>query len=256
MKDPKEMTSPEKKRYAVTLFARSDKVGKQVNETIIKVKEVRKEMQKTIKESNDISKQYHDENDAVDKKLADTIEAHYRSQQAKYEKTRVVVEPNLSKRMEQRRENALRRANEKQLLEEEQLKLVHEHKKMQFEQAQQEAKIAEIEGKYMSAGQLEAVSEEAAKEKKPPMSEDKEPAKKLNADLQQLKRPDTAESRSSQVKKDVAVVSSIIVTPKVRDNSISDEQARNVLQRQLTMQFMPMYRARQRSAGLRPLNQV
>jgi len=54
MKDPKEMTSPEKKRYAVTLFARSDKVGKQVNETIVKVKEVRKEMQKTIKESNDI----------------------------------------------------------------------------------------------------------------------------------------------------------------------------------------------------------
>ena len=50
----------------------------------------------------------------------------------------------------------------------------------------------------------------------------------------------------------MAVPGTIVITPKVRQNSlVSQEQAASVLQRQLTMQFMPMYRARQRSAGLK-----
>ena len=49
------------------------------------------------------------------------------------------------------------------------------------------------------------------------------------------------------------VPGTIVITPKVRhDSMMSAEQAASVMSRQLTMQFMPMLRARQRSANSRP----
>lgn len=53
--------------------------------------------------------------------------------------------------------------------------------------------------------------------------------------------------------KNMPVPGTIVVTPKVRQNSfMSQEQVTNVMTRQLNMQFMPMLRARQKSAGLKP----
>lgn len=49
-------------------------------------------------------------------------------------------------------------------------------------------------------------------------------------------------------------MSQILVTPKPLNNPVlSTKAAMNVLNRQLTMQLMPMYRVRQRSAGLKPM---
>ena len=48
----------------------------------------------------------------------------------------------------------------------------------------------------------------------------------------------------------------ILVTPTPKLNAKSKftkEDAKRVLERQLTMQLMPMYRIRQKSAGLRPV---
>ena len=48
----------------------------------------------------------------------------------------------------------------------------------------------------------------------------------------------------------------ILVTPTPKLNAKSKftkEDAKRVLERQLTMQLMPMYRIRQKSAGLRPI---
>ena len=43
-------------------------------------------------------------------------------------------------------------------------------------------------------------------------------------------------------------------TPKLSEKSkLTNEDAKRVLERQLTMQLMPMYRVRQRSAGLKPV---
>ena len=47
----------------------------------------------------------------------------------------------------------------------------------------------------------------------------------------------------------------ILVTPKINETStLTVEAQKNVLQRQLTMQLMPMYRVRQRSAGVKPMS--
>lgn len=48
------------------------------------------------------------------------------------------------------------------------------------------------------------------------------------------------------------VPGTFVITPQTRTNSITQEQAASVLSRQLTMQFMPLLRNRQRSAGLKP----
>ena len=45
----------------------------------------------------------------------------------------------------------------------------------------------------------------------------------------------------------------VLVTPQPLNNQVlSTEAAKAVVNRQLTMQLMPMYRIRQRSAGLKP----
>ena len=45
----------------------------------------------------------------------------------------------------------------------------------------------------------------------------------------------------------------LVVTPKLNEKSnLTTEAQKNIMQRQLTMQLMPMYRVRQKSASIRP----
>ena len=77
-----------------------------VNKTLKKATTVSNQLKETIDDSNTIIQNYEREHQRFDDKCTDMLEQCVRSQQAKYTKVRSVVEPNLSRRMELRRERA------------------------------------------------------------------------------------------------------------------------------------------------------
>ena len=100
-------------------------------------------------------------------------------------------------------------------------------------------------------GQLEAVDEFPRKQScKDQKEEFNAQAKRISS---KERKERVTELLKSYINQNMPVPGTIVITPKVRhDSMMSAEQAASVMSRQLTMQFMPMLRARQRSANSRP----
>ena len=109
-KSPGKMTSPEKKVFKDELFQRDDKITQQVNVTLNKAQKVNEKVATTIVENKKVIKKYDDAHKDFNDRMEEIVEATVRSQQAKYKGMKNYVEPNLSKRFEQKREKARLRA--------------------------------------------------------------------------------------------------------------------------------------------------
>ena len=103
------MTSPEKKRFVRRLFAHDAEITKMVNETLRKASIADKNVGQTIDHSLATVKKYDDEQANYKENIGTMIEKQVRSQEAKYKKLPNYCEPNLNRRMEQRRQRALER---------------------------------------------------------------------------------------------------------------------------------------------------
>ena len=124
-----------------------------VNKTLKKATTVSNQLKETIDDSNTIIQNYEREHQRFDDKCTDMLEQCVRSQQAKYTKVRSVVEPNLSRRMELRRE----RARIKALREEMASQNCFEEIPLEIAKAQED-KLTQMYNTYH--GKLEQIKEE------------------------------------------------------------------------------------------------
>jgi hypothetical protein len=127
-----------------------------VNKTLSKATAVNAKIEKTIEENTAVMQKYDDENQRFNEKCSDMLDEQIRSQQAKYKHQRTVVEPNLSRRMEQRKERARMRA-----IQEEMISQQSNYADMPLELMHNDEKMAKMFNTYH--GDLEKINEENVK---------------------------------------------------------------------------------------------
>ena len=104
------MTTPEKRAFKDKLFKRCDTITEKTNSVLKNCEVVKKKVAITIDENIKVMKDYEDAQKDFNEKMEEIVEATIRSQVNKYKNCKDYVEPNLKKRLEQKRERARQRA--------------------------------------------------------------------------------------------------------------------------------------------------
>ena len=104
------MTSPEKKKFKLQLFQKDDEMTEKVNITLDNAAVANDKCITTVDESKKVVKDYDDAKQEFNEQMEQIIETNFRSQAAKYKGAPNFVEPNLTKRIEAKREKARLRA--------------------------------------------------------------------------------------------------------------------------------------------------
>ena len=208
-----------------------DEITEKVNTTLNNATEARDQMTTTIDGNKKVIKEYEDAHKEFDAKMEQIADATFRAQAAKYKGTPNYVEPNLTKRLEAKRERARLRALASCATE------TYSDMGSMMSESNAEKMYASL-----NTSKLERVNEEA---------ED-------NAN-HSFKGHNFGNRDGNPISlAGVGVPANIqqvlaTPTPKLNDKSkLTQQDTQRVLGRQLTMQLMPMYRVRQRSAGLKP----
>lgn len=220
--DPSKMTSPEKKLFKDKLFQRCDTITEKTNFVLVNCEAVKQKVSNTISENKKVMKVYEDAQKEFNDRMEEIVEANVRSQANKYKNCKDYVEPNLKKRFEMKRERARIKAQ-----------LQHENLDIQA---------------LMSMSTTDKMYQTHT-DKLDPENEYTNKSMQLTGGFNAKNNQNNA---FGQVSPNVQLL--VTPTPKLSEKSkLTPEDAQRVLERQLTMQLMPMYRIRQKSAGLRPL---
>ena len=108
--EPSKMTTPEKRVFKEELFRRCDTITEKTNFVLENCETVKQKVATTIDENRKVMKHYEDAQKNFNLRMEEIVEANIRSQAAKYKSCKDFVEPNLKKRIEQKREKARLRA--------------------------------------------------------------------------------------------------------------------------------------------------
>ena len=217
-----------------------------VKRTLQKANTVNTDTLVTIEASKQVINQHDEEQKNYTESINKHMEETCNKNGAKYTgKTQNIVEPHLNKRMQARKDRAallaMRKDNEKFMNTPIGPNYNSEVRHGMLEQVKEESNYCTVEPASTSAFKIDATIVDDGMENHGNVIS--------NVQTEEKSRPNS----TAQLIDTSAVM---LVTPKpLLSQVLSTKAAQAVLNRQITMQLMPMYRVRQRSANLKPIVQ-